>query len=506
MKHRRHALLWVRTGSAHVHLDETSTIQLSAGEGVWLPPADGWSHHGITTEPGTVAFPLWLHADVGVGALSEPTRFEVPDGWQDWLIQNYNLLVTPLTGRGYSQGGLFDLLVRPNGRSPADVRDQPGCPVAPDPPALPRARGARAVAEELLSDPALSLTVEEWAARVHSSARTLRRDFLADTALTFEQWRLRCRLSAAVEFLIAGFSVDQVAARVGFASRSGFGRAFRQQFGSTPHEFSRMLSAHQIVGDLSQRVTAARQADHLVTMVRAGAVAPDAPELLPATRTTPHANDSHVLCWAYRGSGYLDVGGHRYEWGRGGAIWIPAGVEHVTGLRQDSISLPIGDAGAGELRLAEPLQAQFPPAWDDYLMFCSVSARSVLRPEGYDPAHVVDLFREQIAAQRALSVPMPTDARAHAAATSFLRTMAASNRAAGWDLPGDVHRAFLDETGMTFARWRYAARMRVARDLLAAGAKPVSVAHRVGYAHLSNFSAAFTRFHGLPPRDYQERL
>lgn len=57
---------------------------------------------------------------------------------------------------------------------------------------------------------------------------------------------------------------------------------------------------------------------------------------------------------------------------------------------------------------------------------------------------------------------------------------------------------------MTFARWRYAVRMRIARDLLAGGAKPGAVARRVGYAHLPTFSTAFTRFHGISPRDYQE--
>jgi len=58
---------------------------------------------------------------------------------------------------------------------------------------------------------------------------------------------------------------------------------------------------------------------------------------------------------------------------------------------------------------------------------------------------------------------------------------------------------------MTFAHWRYAARMRIARDLLVGGAKPTAVARRVGYAHLPTFSTAFTRFHGLSPREYQER-
>ncbi|WP_406682326.1 helix-turn-helix transcriptional regulator [Rhodococcus erythropolis] len=38
--------------------------------------------------------------------------------------------------------------------------------------------------------------------------------------------------------------------------------------------------------------------------------------------------------------------------------------------------------------------------------------------------------------------------------------------------------------------------MRIARDLLIGGAKPSTVARRVGYAHLPTFSAAFSRFHG----------
>jgi AraC-like DNA-binding protein len=58
---------------------------------------------------------------------------------------------------------------------------------------------------------------------------------------------------------------------------------------------------------------------------------------------------------------------------------------------------------------------------------------------------------------------------------------------------------------MTFASWRYAARMRIARDLLAGGSKPSAVARRVGYAHLPNFSSAFSRFHGMSAREYQER-
>lgn len=143
----------------------------------------------------------------------------------------------------------------------------------------------------------------------------------------------------------------------------------------------------------------------------------------------------HVLSWIYRGSGYLDIGDHRYERERGVATWIHADMEHITGLREDSVSLPLGNASTGDLRLTEPLQVQFSPAWDDYLMFCSVSARSVLHPDDYDPRHILDLFSEQVATQRALAVAMPSDPRARAAAMDYLRRIDASDESPAFDVP-----------------------------------------------------------------------
>ncbi|MFJ6724539.1 helix-turn-helix domain-containing protein [Streptomyces sp. NPDC091281] len=598
----RPLLLWVRTGTAHVRLDDGPTLHLGAGEGVWIPAdgpvgpsagdrggtsADRQARRTIVTEPGTVAFPLSPHPGVGARGLPELTRFDVPGDWQDWLIQLFNLQVTPFNDHGYSPEALAELLRRPGTRPPKPkptpkptalgenagpgrgpgldldggldldrgldlgLRGGLGPASRPGPvpegfasPVMPRTRGARAVAEELMHDPALDLTVERWAARVLSSARTLRRDFLADTGLTFEQWRLHCRLGAAVEFLAAGYDVDQVAALVGFASRNGLTRAFKGRFGLTPHEFGRRFAARPGSGGLTRRATAARQTDDLLRMMRE-TDPPAAPEMLPPASTPSHTNDVHVLSWMYRGSGYLDIGDRRHERERGVATWIPAKLEHVTGLRENSVSLPLGNASTADLHLTAPLQVRFSPAWDDYLMFCSISARSPLRPDDHDPRHILDLFAEQVAARRALSVPMPTDPRARAVALDCLRRIgepggthdtetagpqdtgtgvrqdagadgpqdagpggrhdAAADGPHDPDLRAEIHRAFREETGMTLARWRYAARMRVARDLLAGGAPPSTVARRTGYAHLPTFSTAFSRFHGLSPRAYQER-
>ncbi|MEU6248032.1 AraC family transcriptional regulator [Glycomyces sp. NPDC047010] len=493
-------LLWVRTGTALLRMGDDLEFRLAEGEGVWIPAVPGtpWE---VVTEPGTVAFPLLVHPSATAGLQSEPRRFTVPDDWQDWLIQHFNLQVTPLSGRGYPQDALVGLIR--GSRTPETTRGavpstRRGALV------MPTGASAGAVAEELLRNPALRLTVAEWATRVLSSPRSLRRDFLAATGLTFEQWRLRCRLNAAVEFLAAGYDVDQVVARVGFASRSGLTRAFKQHYGSTPHQLGRRLAAGPPDGEVSARAAAARQADDLVRMVGGGGAAA-APGPLPATATPPHANHVHVLSWMYRGSGYLDIGGRRHERSRGVATWIPADLEHTTGIREDSISLPVGTARTGDLTLTEPLHARFPPTWDDYLMFCSISSRSPLKPDDHRPGRILDLFAEQLAEQRALTVPMPTHPSARDAAMLYLRRIGTPGEAAEPDLTAEIHRRFRDETGMSFTRWRYAARMRIARDLLTGGAKPSAVARRVGYAHLPTFSAAFSRFHGMSPREYRDR-
>lgn len=497
-----HLLIWVRTGRARLLMNDGTEFHLADGEGIWMPPGDRNSFEALT-DPGTVAFPYWPHASIGAGAPTEPTRFGVPDDWQDWLIQLFNLQGTPFSDRGYSPDAIARLLRRHGARPPDSGNPDPSTLLSPL--TIPKAAGARTVAEELLRDPALDLTIKEWATRALSSPSTLLRGFTTGTGHTFEQWRLHCRLTAAVELLAAGYEVDQVAARVGFTSRGGFRRAFQQHVGMTPHEFAGELAARATTVDLPRRARAARQADDLTRLARGEGAPVAAPDLLPATRTPPHTNNFHVLSWMYRGSGYLDIGDHHYERERGVATWIPAGSEHITGLRENSISLPLGDASPADFQLAEPLQVRFSPGWDDYLMFCSISARSTLQPDKYDPLHILDLFAEQVATQRALSVPMPTNPSARSVAMDYLRRIGLSASSTAFEVPAEIHQAFHAETGMTFARWRYAARMRIARDLLIGGAKPSVVARRVGYAHLPTFSAAFTRFHGLSPREYQER-
>jgi AraC-like DNA-binding protein len=108
----------------------------------------------------------------------------------------------------------------------------------------PRSPVPTAVAAALLAAPADQRTAEQWADAFFVSSTTLRRGFVAETGLTFSEWRTRARLNASLELLAAGSMVSAVAHRVGFTSANGFILAFRRYFGQTPKAFAtRSLSA-----------------------------------------------------------------------------------------------------------------------------------------------------------------------------------------------------------------------------------------------------------------------
>ncbi|EFL27607.1 LOW QUALITY PROTEIN: AraC family transcriptional regulator, partial [Streptomyces himastatinicus ATCC 53653] len=109
-----------------------------------------------------------------------------------------------------------------------------------------------------------------------------------------------------------------------------------------------------------------------------------------------------------------------------------------------------------------------------------------------------------------IDVPQPVDERVRAVADALLadpsdrRSLASHARAVGVSRR-TLTRLFVDDTGMSFDRWRVHVRLRAALSLLAEG-QPVSrVAHAVGYATPSAFLAAFRRTVGTTPALPQRR-
>jgi len=103
----------------------------------------------------------------------------------------------------------------------------------------PRDRRLRRICAALMENPGRADSLEEWAARIGSSARTLARTFARETGMGFATWRQQARLAAALQRLAAGAPVTAVALDLGYASPSAFTAMFRRALGTRPSDYFR---------------------------------------------------------------------------------------------------------------------------------------------------------------------------------------------------------------------------------------------------------------------------
>jgi AraC-like DNA-binding protein len=97
---------------------------------------------------------------------------------------------------------------------------------------------AKRMADALLASPSSAETIDALAIRAGASRRTIERIFLAETSMTFDEWRRRLRLMHGVQLLAAGQTVTNVADEAGYATASAFIAAFRRTFGTTPGRYA----------------------------------------------------------------------------------------------------------------------------------------------------------------------------------------------------------------------------------------------------------------------------
>ncbi|MYV99320.1 helix-turn-helix domain-containing protein [Streptomyces sp. SID3343] len=97
---------------------------------------------------------------------------------------------------------------------------------------------ARSVARAMSHDPADPTRLDEWAARLHISPKTLQRDFVREFGTSFTRHRTLLRLGVA-RALLAGEPVCVVARRVGYSSVSAFVLAFAKEYGCPPGRYAR---------------------------------------------------------------------------------------------------------------------------------------------------------------------------------------------------------------------------------------------------------------------------
>lgn len=217
-EHPQHQIAWAARG----------VLLVEAGGGQWvLPPTralwiPGGTRHRTGTTVGAIMRGIFLDPARTPVGFPAPTMLRV----SALLHELFDHLTADTTGpdqRARAEAVVFDLL------DPVDV-----IPIGAPMPIDPRARH---VAAALLANPADPRSLEGFAPSAAASPRTLARSFLADTGITFGQWRTQIRLAASLPLLAEGLPIARIAERVGYATPSAYVAAFRRDVGVTPGRY-----------------------------------------------------------------------------------------------------------------------------------------------------------------------------------------------------------------------------------------------------------------------------
>jgi len=228
---------------------------------------------------------------------------------------------------------------------------------------------------------------------------------------------------------------------------------------------------------------------------------------MPAgTRFEWHSHGDNQLAWSPEGVLVVlveDGGSHVLPPSR--ALWIPAGTVHET-----------RSSGAAVLRSVYLEPRRCPIGWDAPTPV-AVSPLLGELIHHLDDRGLADEERTRAEAVlfdlllplriATIDVRPPTDPRARDVADALLadpadgrtlhewgRTVGASSRT--------LARAFLQETGLSFGRWRTLVRLQASLPHLADGEPVSTVAGRVGYRTTSAYVAAFRAHTGVTPGRY----
>jgi AraC-like DNA-binding protein/mannose-6-phosphate isomerase-like protein (cupin superfamily) len=219
-KHRRAQLLYSATGVMQVDTNDGSWT-VPPQRAVLIPPdaehqvkMEGVSTRSLYIEPAAVPwFPARCQV-VDVSALLRELLLAAVDIPADYRPR----------GRDAALVGLILCEIQAVSPLPFEL------PMPSGEPLLQRCQ-AFASAPRILERP------QQWATSLGLSSRTFNRVFVAQTGLTFRQWRQRACILHAVRLLSTGKTVTQTATTLGYSTPAAFSAMFSKHVGKAPNSF-----------------------------------------------------------------------------------------------------------------------------------------------------------------------------------------------------------------------------------------------------------------------------
>lgn len=93
------------------------------------------------------------------------------------------------------------------------------------------------IRNQIIGNPEIEISIPEMSEKVHVSQYHMIRKFSLENGLTPHKFQLQCRIRKAMDLLINGMKVIDVAISLGFCDQSHLCRVFKKQVGISPEEY-----------------------------------------------------------------------------------------------------------------------------------------------------------------------------------------------------------------------------------------------------------------------------
>jgi AraC-like DNA-binding protein len=221
-----------------------------------------------------------------------------------------------------------------------------------------------------------------------------------------------------------------------------------------------------------------------------------------------HFHDDDQLVYAVRGVMTVRAEGSLWVVPTRRAVWIPARVVHAITM-SGAVEMQTLYLAPGLTTLPRRcVVLSVTPLLEELVRHACRLGK--LHEDAPREAHITAVIADEIDGARTapLQLPSPRDPRAARVARGLLadpgdrRTLAELSRRAGAS-KRTIERLFVEETGMTFGKWRQQLSLVVGTRLIAEGAKVTVAALQAGYESPSAFIAVFRRALGVTPSQWR---
>lgn len=110
-------------------------------------------------------------------------------------------------------------------------------PVIPLAVPFPQGEALAARCHAFLETPNIKSGVDEWAAALGLNRRSFTRLFRRETGMSFAEWRQQACLATALQMLVAGKPITEIALDLGYESTASFSTMFRRVLGVPPSRY-----------------------------------------------------------------------------------------------------------------------------------------------------------------------------------------------------------------------------------------------------------------------------